>query len=197
MAFPKRKNLKESSRKHLVIVGSKNPVKILSAEEAFRLTFGNDSLVQGINVDSGVSKQPIGDQETYQGAFARASNSKLAFPEADFWVGIEGGTHQVEEDWMAYAYIVILDRTGKEGKARSASFWLSKKVGGLLADGMELGEADDLVFRTDNSKLKGGAVGLLTKGVVNRKELYKQAVILALIPFINEDLYAVEPGHIR
>src|SRR5690554_2518621 len=115
MIFPKRKNLREPATKYLVIVGSRNPVKVQSAEEAFRLIFGTGSLVQGINVDSGVNKQPIGDQQTFQGAWGRASNAKVAFPEADFWVGIEGGAHQVEDDWMAYAHIVILDKNGKLG----------------------------------------------------------------------------------
>jgi non-canonical (house-cleaning) NTP pyrophosphatase len=54
---------------------------------------------------------------------------------------------------------------------------------------MELGDADDLVFGRQNSKQKSGAVGLLTHNRVTRRTLYEQAVVLALIPFINPDLY--------
>jgi len=55
--------------------------------------------------------------------------------------------------------------------------------------GLELGEADDLVFGQANSKQKNGAIGLLTNDVLNRTTLYEQAVIMALIPFKNPHLY--------
>jgi non-canonical (house-cleaning) NTP pyrophosphatase len=54
---------------------------------------------------------------------------------------------------------------------------------------MELGHADDLVFKAQNSKQQGGSVGLLTHGLVTRETYYEQALLLALIPFLNEELY--------
>ncbi|MEX2591621.1 MAG: inosine/xanthosine triphosphatase [Anditalea sp.] len=189
MAFPKRKNLQEKRRQHLVITGSRNPVKIKCIEEAFHMTFEKSFMVQGLNVGSGVGKQPLGDTETYTGAYNRASNSKIAFPEADYWVGIEGGTEEIGEDLTTYAWIVIMDKNGKVGQAKTATFFLPKVISNLVKGGMELGEADDQVFNRVNSKQGNGAVGILTNGTVNRKDLYKQAVILGLIPFINGDMY--------
>jgi len=66
---------------------------------------------------------------------------------------------------------------------------LPAKVSHLIAGGMELGTANDIVFNVDNSKQKTGAVGLLTHSRIDRVELYKHAVTLALIPFVNPDLY--------
>ena len=57
-----------------ILVGSKNPVKIKSVEEAFSLYFQNFS-VEGIEVNSGVPVQPIND-ETYIGAQNRAARLK-------------------------------------------------------------------------------------------------------------------------
>jgi len=54
---------------------------------------------------------------------------------------------------------------------------------------MELGHADDMVFKRDNSKQKNGAVGILTHDLIDRASYYEQALILALIPFINKDIY--------
>jgi non-canonical (house-cleaning) NTP pyrophosphatase len=54
---------------------------------------------------------------------------------------------------------------------------------------MELGHADDLVFQAQNSKQQGGSVGLLTQGLITREAYYQQAMVLALIPFLNESLY--------
>lgn len=56
-------------------------------------------------------------------------------------------------------------------------------------EGKELGEADDLVFGQTNSKQANGAVGILTDNVLTRTTFYEPAVILALIPFKNPELY--------
>ena len=53
-----------------VLVGSKNPVKIASVSEAFANYF-DDLEVVGIEVESGVSVQPVND-ETFIGAQNRA-----------------------------------------------------------------------------------------------------------------------------
>jgi non-canonical (house-cleaning) NTP pyrophosphatase len=55
---------------------------------------------------------------------------------------------------------------------------------------MELGAADDLVFDTTNSKQKEGSVGQLTHGVIDRKNFYEQAVVLAFIRFQWPELYS-------
>ena len=56
---------------------------------------------------------------------------------------------------------------------------------------MELGHADDVVFKDKNSKQKGGTVGKLTDGLVDRTEYYRHAMLMALIPFldVNSGLY--------
>ncbi len=55
---------------------------------------------------------------------------------------------------------------------------------------MELGHANDEVFREQNSKHRGGAVGSLTDGVVSRQTLYEHAMALALIAFRKPELFA-------
>lgn len=189
MAFPKRKNIQQSIRQQLVIVGSKNPVKIECTELGFHQALPYSFLVEGLNVSSGVTAQPVGDEETLEGATNRAVNSKAVFPEADFWVGIEGGVDHFNGEMVAFAWIVVLDKNNKMGKAKTASFILPKAISELVDGGMELGDADDKIFQRENSKEESGAVGILTKGAIDRKEYYQQAVVLALIPFLHEELY--------
>jgi len=50
----------------LILVGSKNPVKIESVKEAFEKYFSNVD-VQGVEVSSGVSDQPV-NEDTFRGA---------------------------------------------------------------------------------------------------------------------------------
>ena len=177
-----------------LVIASKNPVKIAAALEGFQRMFpSNTYKTHGISVPSGVSDQPFSDKETLQGALNRAKNAQEQDPEADYWVGIEGGvedTHdQMPGTLQSFAWVVIIDRDrARIGKARTASFYLPEEVAKLVRGGMELGHADDAVFGTSNSKQNNGSVGLLTGDVLNRESYYVQAVILALIPFKNREL---------
>lgn len=172
-----------------LIVASKNPIKIECAEKGFSKVFPNSDLkVKGISVPSGVADQPMTDAETLEGAKNRAENARESEPEADYWIGIEGGIAEPSETMEAFAWIYIISKGG-QGKARTASFDLPPKIQELIHQGIELGEADDMVFQRSNSKQKSGAVGILTHDLINRAEYYEPAVILALIPFVNPELY--------
>ena len=176
--------------KKVIIVGSENPSKIEAVSLGFQAMFPKTTFeVLGLEVPSGVSKQPMSDEETLQGAGNRALNAQKACPEADFWFGLEGGLTQLPNgDFVSYAWIVVLGKD-KSGKARTAAYLLPQKVSELLRTGMELGEADDLVFGKTNSKQSSGGVGLLTNGLIDRANLYAMAVKLALIPFIQDALF--------
>ncbi len=192
MNFPKRVNFQSSAAstdKSLIIVGSKNPVKLDCTNEAFSLAFSTEFLVNGVNAASQVSEQPIGDAETLLGAINRVKNAKMAFPEADYWIGIEGGIENDEFGMNAFAWIYIENKSGLSGKAKTGTFYLPKGITNLINSGMELGHADDQFFAKENSKQQGGSVGILTHGVVDRKAYYTQAIILALIPFLNKNLF--------
>ncbi|MEN0049906.1 MAG: DUF84 family protein, partial [Bacteroidota bacterium] len=55
-----------------IIVASKNPVKIKAALQGFQEMFPEGFFeAEGIAVPSGVSDQPMGNEETYQGAWNR------------------------------------------------------------------------------------------------------------------------------
>lgn len=153
----------------------------------------NTYTAQGISVPSGVPEQPFTDSETLQGALNRAQNVKDLEPQADYWVGIEGGVadtpNQTAGTLESFAWVVVIDReNGRMGKARTAAFYQPEEVARLVRDGMELGHADDQVFGRSNSKQINGSVGLLTDDVIDRGSYYVQAVILALIPFKNVGL---------
>lgn len=182
-----------------VIVASKNPVKLRAAQLGFTRIFpGKVFQFTGESVPSGVSDQPMSSAETLLGAYQRAQAARAGCPEADFWVGIEGGVEECPPGAIpealagarlaAFAWIVILNRAGV-GKARTGTLFLPPRVAELVHAGKELGEADDIVFGRTNSKQENGAVGLLTGNAVDRAAFYEQAVILALAPFYKPELY--------
>jgi len=174
-----------------IIVASQNPVKINAAKAAFEKMFpGEDFQFDGVSVGSGVSDQPMSDDETFEGASNRVTNAREAAPDADFWVGLEGGLEEKNGEMEAFAWMVVQSKEGVVGKGRTATLFLPNAVAELVRQGKELGEADDIVFNKTNSKQANGAVGLLTSDLVTRSDSYEMAMLLALIPFNNPDLYS-------
>lgn len=172
-----------------IVVASTNPVKIQAARQGFEKMFPGQALaMQPAPVPSGVSDQPISSEETLQGALNRACAAARLQPDADYWVGIEGGIEDQGEEMLAFAWVVV-HTPQMTGKGRTGSFYLPRAVVELIRQGKELGEADDIVFNKQNSKQANGAIGILTGDVVDRTRLYEHAVIMALVPFKNPKLY--------
>lgn len=172
-----------------VIVASLNPVKIKAVENGFKKMFPElKTECTGVSVPSEVSDQPMTDDETLLGAENRVKNASKALDKADFYVGIEGGVQTIGADLHVFAWIVI--KSGdKIGMSKTSTFMLPKKVTSLVKQGQELGIANDIIFNKENSKQKNGAVGILTDNLIDRTRYYTEAVILALVPLKNEDLY--------
>jgi len=175
-----------------VVIASENRVKVRATRAGFRRAFaGAVPRVVPVSVSSGVRNQPRSDAETLKGAECRAAAASRRLPAADFWVGIEGGIEQIGENTAAYAWVVVRGG-GRVGRARTGTFFLPAAITRLLREGRELGEADDILFGLRHSKRARGAVGILTRNAIDRAALYEEAVILALVPFVNPDLYPAD-----
>ena len=173
-----------------IVVASQNPVKIRAVREGFECMnfLDEETEIMGMSAPSGVSDQPMTDEETYLGAKNRVEYIRKMHGDADFWVGVEGGIYEKEGNMYAFAWVILLSKN-KKGEAKTASFQLPPKVVALVKQGIELGQADDIVFGHQNSKHHLGSVGILTHGAIDRTALYQPAVCFALIPFLNAELY--------
>ena len=167
----------------VIKVASANPAKIKAVASAFAEIFPAETLdVRGIAVPSGVADQPMTSDETLLGAMNRVA--ALADTAADYRVAIEAG---LDGDFT-FAWMVI-EHQGKIGQARSASLMLPPAALSQLQKGKELGDVMDAMFNQDNVKQKGGAIALLTLNKLSRSSVYHQALILAMIPFLNKNLF--------
>jgi inosine/xanthosine triphosphatase len=175
----------------VIIVASKNPVKINAVKNGFERIFKGETFeISSVSVPSGVSDQPMTDEETYQGALNRLENAVHEIKIADFWVGIEGGLEKKNDELRAFAWVIIRSKEGKYGKGKSSTFFLPRKISDLIIiQGKELGQASDEVFNEHNSKQNQGVIGLLTNNLIDRTQYYTEPVIEALIPFIHPNLY--------
>jgi inosine/xanthosine triphosphatase len=177
----------------LLAVGSRNPAKLNAVRDGAVPMLG-DIHVIGVEVESGVRAQPFGDVEMIAGATQRARAALAVVPDARFGVGLEGGCTELQEGLFASAWCVVIDRAGQVGWASTGHFQLPPRVAELVRGGMELGDADDIVFGRNNSKHNVGSIGLLTHGKSTRAQFYAPTVTRALIKFVNTDLFHLPLG---
>jgi inosine/xanthosine triphosphatase len=172
-----------------VIITSQNPAKIKAVEAAFKSMFKHEKFeFVGVKVSSDVSDQPMSSSETKQGAINRINNAKKEI-QADYYVSLEGGLDKDLDGYLQTINWSAIEHQGSLSLAHSASFKLPDKIAQLIHRGSELGTAAEATFGTVDVKHDLGMVGVLAHGVVNRSQYVIQSVQLALIPFVNKDLY--------
>jgi inosine/xanthosine triphosphatase len=179
-----------------MVVGSKNPVKIGAAQAVMQQVVAQGLLpgvttatVQGVEVASGVSDQPVGDEETRRGALGRAQAALQATPGAAYGIGLEGGILKLEGEIFTCAWCVIVDRRGNISSGSGLVMPLPPPIVRDLEAGYELGDATDRLFAVQNSKHAGGALGYLSKGLRSRQDAYESIFTYALARFLDPELY--------
>jgi inosine/xanthosine triphosphatase len=186
----KRERMIYTTKMIKVAVGSKNPAKLAAVQEAFEQVFPDEAFEYLIcEAASGVPDQPFGSKETKQGATNRAHDCRRYHPDADFFVGLEGGLEEDDNTFWTTAWMCVVGSDGVCGHGKTCAFPLPLEMSRLIREGVELGTAADQVFSEVNSKHSTGTVGLLTNGLVKRKDFYRDALIFALIPFVQRHLY--------
>jgi inosine/xanthosine triphosphatase len=171
-----------------IAVGSTNPVKVAAARAVFARV-APAAVVEPVPVPSGVPDQPWGDAETRRGARTRAEAARLATG-ADLGVGFEGGV--VAEDdgsvrscaWAAVAAEGLVELGG------SLAMPLPPAVARRLRAGEELGHAIDALTGERGTKHRGGAVGVLTAGLIDRQQAYEVILTYALARVLTPALWA-------
>lgn len=170
-----------------VAVGSTNPIKVEAVGEVFRRAFGEVE-VKGTEVVSGVPAQPFRAGEMVRGATNRAKRA-LRMLGADYGVGIEGGVAEFGGRWYNLGFVAIVDRRGRVGTGTSGWFECPGEILQELKKGRELGEVmDELTGRRD-TKRHEGAIGIFTRGAVDRRALYEHAVWMALARFLSPEFF--------
>lgn len=170
-------------------VGSGNPVKRRAVEDALPGHGMPDAFeVEATPVESGVSEQPRGHDETILGAENRAANV-LTAGDFDLGVGLEGGVAEFEGDDRLYLVMWAAATDGEQwGRGAGPSFRLPAPIGARVREGEELGPVMDDVLGESDVGEKQGAAGALTAGRVDRADALAAGVAGALGPFVT-DLY--------
>ena len=169
-----------------VKIGSENPSKINAVKMVFSRIFKFPVEYIPVKVDSEVPPQPF-ENDTVKGAINRAKKLK----DCDYCIGIEAGLFWDSEakKYFDRAYCAIMDRFGYLTLGHSGGFYYPSSVMDMVKQGMEVGEAMEKISGIEEIKKKMGAIGFLSKGLLNRDEFNSQAVTMAMIPRISRELY--------
>ncbi len=162
-----------------IVVGSLNHVKVEAVRSVMERIYGNVR-IKACDVKSKVPEQPF-ENETRKGAVNRA---KGALGEHDLAVGIEAGVFEMKDGLYDIQYCAVIDKSGKLTVGTGMGFRYPDRIAELVRGGMTVGDAMKEVYgKTDIGK-KQGAIGFLSKGLIDRKTLTEQSVLAAMIPRI-------------
>ena len=173
-----------------ILMGTKNPGKIEGARQAFEKYF--DSVeIEGISVESNVGAQPV-NEEILQGAKNRIKNLKKYANtnniKADFYIASEAGITNLLGEWIDINAVIIEDAKGFQSVGTSQGFPIPDKYIEEIKQ-TELGKVMDRLFSGKELGKGKGGISFLTKDEITRIDLTRNAFIMALTRFINEDIW--------
>ena len=169
-----------------IIVGSTSQHKIGAIDEVFEEVFPNYQIkIRGIKTISGVNEQPVGFEEISKGAQNRLNEAKRLTQEVyDFIIGIENGILPVESGkrviWFDVGWVVIEDKEGEQSYGLSSGIEFPQEyVDKAKEAGFETTTVGEIIAKETGGD-KTDPQSLLSRGLVSRKEMLKQALKIAL-----------------
>ena len=172
----------------LIVVGSNSPVKIEAARQAFS-EYYPDVTVESVNIPSGVNPFPWSDNEMLKGALNRAHGAQEAVPEADYYVGLEGGLQGLG-DWMMVKQLAVIIKDGEVGVGVSSGYDCPKRLLSQLEPQVDSDRRKiDAFFGEEEILSKQGAIGVLTRSKMSRTGSSRDALVCALTRFVSPKYY--------
>jgi inosine/xanthosine triphosphatase len=179
----------------LVVVGSKNEVKIHAVKETLtEYPLFEWVKILWVDVSSWVSPQPKTLKETLQGAMNRAKSAFESQENSYCGIGLESGLMEVpytKTGFMDTSACAIYDWTTFHLWLSSAFEYPIEVTKLVFEKGIDITQAFNATGLSKNEKLGSaeGAIGLLTQGRVTRKDYTRQSITMALIHLENPELY--------
>lgn len=176
-----------------ITIGSTNPVKVHAVKEIIVTYDGFAGCeVVALDVASSVSDQPKSLAETVLGAKNRALS---AFQDCDYSFGLESGLIEVpgtKTGMMNCGVCAIYNGTDYAIGISSAFECPPQVIKYIFDDGLDMKQAFLKAGLTQDKRVASseGAIGILTKGRVNRVGYMKQAVVMAMVHLENPELYS-------
>ena len=181
----------------IIYVGSLRPAKV-EAVRAALASIGTvderfrDADVRPRDVGHVAPRMPLTEAEVREGARQRATalaDSARVDHDRDWYaVGVEGGIDPLGAAGYALRSWACVTDGDRYSYGAGPTLILPERVAREVLEGAELG---DVVDRLAGAPVRGtrGAWGILTNGIVDRRDNFRLAVVSAFVPFYNAAMY--------
>jgi inosine/xanthosine triphosphatase len=155
---------------------------------------------------SGVRETPLNRAESMSGARNRAEALVRIAREENlpwrYFVGLEGGLDVIEQNSRRVAFLTswayVTDGSGRGAFGQSGAIALPDALAReVLDNGVSLSAAIDAFAARSGVRDAEGAWGVLTGGLITRRDSFRIAVINAFAPFFNAGMYSPEGRRAR
>ena len=171
-----------------ILIGTKNPGKVESAQKAFEHYYNNFEIIP-IDVKSDVADEPV-NSDIYLGAKNRIKNLKEYAEknniDADFFVAVESGITNLLGEWMITCIAAMEDKNGITSCGTGPSYPVPDKYVDEIIE-KDLQVLMDRLFDTTNIGQSNGGIGKISHDIISRKNLNELAFIMCLTKYINGD----------
>lgn len=144
-----------------------------------------------IKTNSGISDQPMSDEESIQGAINRAKEGLQQIEGADYSIGLEGNVDENQFGMFLNGWAAIINKRGLIGLGCSGKVEIPKDIANQLREGKELGPLMQELMEDNSLRNNQGTNGVLTNGLYTRTKEFEDAVSCALAKFVNSEMYRI------
>lgn len=162
-----------------IALGSTSEHKISAATEALK-RLALEFELKAVKTKSGVPEQPIGIDETMQGAWNRAVQAMADQPQAQYGLGVESGLVPLGTEFLDMAVVALVARDGTSHYSTSAGLQFPKEVVVKSIASRQAKTAGD--FLAEATGCDGtDPHAHLTKGKVRRNKTLEDAIYMNLL----------------
>jgi inosine/xanthosine triphosphatase len=182
-----------------IAVGSTRRPKVEAVTAAFRRLaprFGvtpEEIVIMAEDAASGVEETPRSLPALMAGARNRARALRHLLNQkqqtADYCIGLEGGLWSAEGSVFLQSWAFVTNGT-RESYGSSGVITVPESIArAVMAEGKSLGDVIDGVAEEENVRSRQGTWGVLTKDMLTRQDSFELALLSALAPFYNQEMY--------
>ncbi len=164
-------------KKIVAALGTLSNQKISHVKKAFDELRVKHEL-KPFDVSSGISEQPMSQDETIQGAHNRAKNALQKCKDADLGIGLEAGLESKGDDLLLVCVCAIRTKDEKEFLGIGDKFKLPKEVADAIKNGKEFGQ------EIRKYKAKSNEENELVQTLIKRDKPFIQACNKALTLYL-------------
>jgi inosine/xanthosine triphosphatase len=173
-----------------IIICTENKAKVQAIENVLNRVWTNFSIINE-KFPSDISEQPLSEDEGIEGAVNRANNARLKYPNADYFIGMEGYVDTTKYGMFLAGAVAIIDSSGKCGIGISAKMLLPTSIQNKIEAGEELGPLIKILMNDTENNIRqyDGTNGFLSKGLYNRVDEFTNAAECALTRFQSPEYF--------